>query len=94
MTLTSSYTASTDPAFCNRVMVAMVSAGISIQSEAASTPNHALRANYARSVLNQPSQFCPAFALALASQGLDNTSTDAAINSGVSSVWNALAGTV
>jgi len=33
-----------------------------------------------------------AFALALVTQGLDATSTDAQISAGVSAIWNALAG--
>lgn len=79
--------------FQQRIEMSIVAAAINIQAEVTTTANHANRSNFARSVLSNPSTYIVAFALALASQGLDDTATDASINNTVSAVWNALAGT-
>jgi hypothetical protein len=54
--------------------------------------NHVRRVAYARAVLNNPDLYAPLFAAALASQAIDDTSTDVAITNGVSAAWDALAG--
>ena len=55
-------------------------------------PGHGGRAGLAAAVLRNPSGFAVDFAWALASQGLDNTSTDTAISNMVAAVWNPMAG--
>lgn len=57
-----------------------------------SLANHTARATLARLVINNPDAWVAAFSAACASAGLDNTSSDTAINNQVSAVWNAMAG--
>lgn len=82
------------PSFQQRVVEAMITAAVDIQAEATNTPNHTNRAVYAKAVLNAPQQYALPFALGVASQGIDNTATDATIQNTVNSLWNAYAGTV
>ena len=82
------------PSFQARVQQAMDTAAINVQAEAANTPNHTNRATFARAVLQAPQQYVLAFALGVASQGIDNTATDATIQNTINSLWNAYAGTV
>jgi hypothetical protein len=53
---------------------------------------HAARAGLAAAVLNASGTYAPRFALALAAQSLDSSSTDAAISTGIAVVWSAMAG--
>ena len=100
MALIDQYKASNDLNFRQRVEMALCNAAVSIQSEATTTANHTNRANYAKLVLNNPTNYSSLFAEAIC--GYDatltvqnlSTITDAAIQSGVSAVWNALAGTI
>jgi hypothetical protein len=92
------YNCAQDVVFRQRVEVSMLAAAIAIQSEATTVANHTNRSNYAKLVLNNPGQYSPLFAeaicannAALTVQSL-GTITDATINSGVSAVWNSLAG--
>jgi len=104
-TLAARFDAAADLVFQKRVAEAAAEAAVNIYSELSTVTGHAARALYATAVLNDPPlsliangeviqaharQY--AFALALATQGIDNASTDAAIAIGVASVWNALAG--
>lgn len=60
-----------------------------------SLANHALRAAFASRILQSPAamdQWANIFAWVLASQGIDKTSTDSAILTGVANAWNLLAG--
>lgn len=84
--------AETAQAFRYRVAMATASAAVAISSEASTATDHPNRAALAKAVLQNPQAYLVAFAQALASQGVDETSNDAAINSAVSSVWDALAG--
>lgn len=80
--------------FRHRVSMAATAAAIAISNEATATPNHANRVTLAKQVGDSPASWEYPFALALASQSLDNAATDAAINTGVATVWNTLAGVV
>ena len=99
------FAAAEDFDFQKRVAEAMAEAAVAIYYEATTVAGHAARAAYASAVLNnppltltwngapiQPAIRPYAFALALVTQGIDGTSTDAAITIGIASVWNALAG--
>lgn len=84
--------ANTSQHFRARVIMAATTAALAISSETSTTPDHANRVALAKQVLNAPDNFTYAFAQALASQSIDDTSTDAQINVGVASVWNGMAG--
>lgn len=94
MTLATQVTAATDPVFVGLVQQAIITAAIAISSEARNTPDDANRIALAKSVLNSPAGFAPAFAQGVASQGIDKNSGDAAINTAVAAIWNAYAGVV
>jgi len=85
-----------DDSFRRKVEVAMCAAAIAIQGEAPATANHANRAAYAKLVLNAPDIYAPLFSLAACAfdSTLTTVSADAAIQTAVNSVWNALAGTL
>ncbi len=96
------FQAAQDASFQTRISAAMALAAVQINSEAPTAKTPA-RIAYAAVVLNDPpaslsaggsglSRHVAAFALALAAQGLDTTSTDAAISGGVAAVWNGMAG--
>jgi hypothetical protein len=98
------FDAAADVSFQKRVAEAAAEAAINIYSEGA-VPLHVARAALATAVLNDPpvsmvwvappiapAKRTYAFALALATQGLDKDSSDSEIANGVASVWNALAG--
>ncbi len=79
--------------FQQRVAEAVWEAALQIYAEVNTTPGHAARATYATAILNdQSNHHAILFAQACAAQGLDDSSTDAAIAVGVSAAWNALAG--
>lgn len=80
--------------FMQRVSMAMTAAAISIANEATGTVNHVNRVGLAKLVLDNPSQWSAPFAQACAAEGLDQTSTDAAINGMMGAIWNGLAGVV
>ena len=92
---------SQDSTFRTRVRLAIVTTCINIQAEINTTSNHTNRANYAKLVLNAPDQYLNSFALACVSQNdpattlpMTATITDANMTTVVSSVFNALAGTI
>jgi hypothetical protein len=90
------FNAAQDPVFLALVGEAVAEAAVAIYNEGTGVAGHVARAAYATKVLNSPAFWDPmyqrAFAAALATQGLDATSLDPAIATGVASVWNALAG--
>lgn len=94
MTLLSQSDIAYQPTFQAKVLQAMVTAAINVQAELTSTANHQNRALYAKAILNAPQQYVLAFALGAVSQLIDNTATDATIQTTVNSLWNAFAGTV
>jgi len=78
--------------FRARCSMAASAAAIAIGSEASATVNHVNRVTLAKAVGSDPSRWLYPFAQTLASIGLDDSSSDAAINTGVATVWNTLAG--
>ena len=99
------FAAAEDFDFQKRVAEAMAEAAVAIYYEATTVTGHAARAAYASTVLNdppltltwngtpiQPARRPYSFALALVTQGIDETSTDTDIANGIASVWKALAG--
>jgi len=78
--------------FRHRVAMAVSSQAVAVSQELTTVTNHANRVVLAKNVLNNPSGYVDPFAQAMASQGLDNTSTDAAIANAVSVGWNFMAG--
>ena len=95
MAYADNYAAAINPAFLQRVQESMISAAISISSEATSTANHSNRVVLARLVLQQPQNYVNQFALAVA-VNIPVTSvssvTDAQIDTSVASIWNGFAG--
>lgn len=81
-----------DQTFAQRVEIAMLQAAQNIAAEATSTTNHANRVALAKAASLAPKQYAPLFTEMLAAQAIDTSSTDAAINTMVASVWNTLAG--
>ena len=92
MTLATQVAAAVDSVLIGKVEQALVEAAIAIQNEGTAVANHAARTQYARNVLQSSSSAARVFTEGVASQGLDNTATDAAIRAAVSSLWNAYAG--
>ncbi len=100
------FDAATDPDFQKRVAQALVEEAVTVYNETP-PPNHAARAAYAVLVATTPplSMVTPnaqgvlapdvrvyALARLLTALGVDESSSDAAIATGVASAWNALAG--
>jgi hypothetical protein len=84
--------AAVDPLFVARITESMAEAAVAIYAEPPATAGHATRASFANAVLRYPAQYAASFAQAVVTQGVDQTSTDAQINTAIASVWNALAG--
>jgi hypothetical protein len=78
--------------FRRRCLMAAVSQAVTVSGENPATANHVKRVALATAITNQPLSWIDAIAAACASQGLDNTSLDAAIATSVSAIWNTLAG--
>lgn len=94
MTYIESDDLSRDPAFIGRVKMAATSAAVDIMAEASSAAGHVLRASYAHQVLTSPESAAAHLATVIcASDGAITAGTsDAALKTAVSSVWNAVAG--
>lgn len=83
-----------DAEFRHRVLMGALASAVNIGNEAVNTPDHANRVLLAKAVTNNPILWMESFALVLASQNLDNSSTDAQITNSLASVWNTMAGAV
>ena len=96
MALKEQLTPARDDGFMVRILVAMCAVSIQVQAEPPATANHANRAAYAKLVLNDPERYTALFSLAICANDptLTSASPDSAIQTGISAVWNALAGTV
>ena len=108
MALHDQWNIATEASFKRRVQIAMLSAAIAIQAEATGTPNHTNRAGAvgAKRLRDQVSCRSVRFraiasplhlfaqAVCAVEATLTSASPDAALNTAVASVWNALAGTV
>lgn len=82
-----------DPAFLARLEAAAVKTAVAVCNEADSTGGHAARIGFARRVLSASRPQAESLALgAVVCAGLSAASTDAAIESALSAVWNAYAG--
>jgi len=105
--LRSRFDVAADVDFQKRVAQALAETAVAIYGEANPPANHPARAAYAVVVITdpplamvangadgvmQPDKRVFAVARLLTTQGIDSTSTDAAINAAVATVWNALAG--
>jgi hypothetical protein len=90
MALLTDYNNSQITDFKYRVRMALISTALAIQSEAASTANHAARSAGALLVLANPSGYADLMSPAFTVDGsLDPaTATDAQIESRASAVWN------
>ena len=84
-----------DDRFMRRVQIAMCAAAIGVHGEPPDSSNHAIRAEYARTVLNDPERYMPIFTVAICAfdGNLNTASTDQTISHAILGVWNALAGT-
>lgn len=96
-----------DAQFLNRVQYALCRVALVVCQEAGTVPSHAARRTYAQSVLGNPAAAAQAAAVALVGSvnllsGVTTTmnpngsattdTTDAAIESQVSTLWNSFAG--
>lgn len=99
------YQAATDPLFLQRVAQALIETAVTVYAgESVKTSQRALYATLVATDpplsmvsinaqgVSEPDRRVYAVARLLTTQGLDGTSTDAQITSGVGTVWNALAG--
>lgn len=91
MSLQADYqTASGDEVSRQRVLMAIVSTALAVQSEATSTANHAARSAGALQVLSNPSGWRDVMAPGMFVDGsLTSASTDAQFESRASAIWNA-----
>jgi hypothetical protein len=92
MTLQDEYVESTNPSLQSRVQMSTLSAAQAISTEAVDTPNHANRISLAQQVVRSPDALRVGFTNLLCAEGITSQSTDAEIDTMVSSVWNTMAG--
>lgn len=93
-----------DPNFLTRLQYLLVQQARTVKDEAASTPQHAARTNYASAVINNPAAMAPGAAVmivggpnvigtvTLEDAGPVTTATDAALTSQIATFWTALSG--
>lgn len=84
--------AANDPAFFSQVMGAVLSQAEVVYLEPINTANHTTRATLAKAVALAPTQYVLQFAYLIAVAGLDKSSPDSTVLSGVSQAWNIVAG--
>jgi len=92
MSLLTQSVAAVDPLLGARLQQQIVTSAIAIAAEASNTPDHVNRVALALQVARNPGGWLNAFQQAVASQGIDNMATDAAIATAVAAVWNAVSG--
>jgi hypothetical protein len=97
MALTDQYTVGANPAFVQRVTMAVLSTAAAVSSEATSVANHTNRVVLARAAFLNPSQYGSLFAFGVASNltltpGTVATTTDQTILNSVSALWNGYSG--
>lgn len=107
MALIDQFAAAADLSFQQKVAAALAVVAVQVYTETPQPTNHAARASYAVQIVNnpplsmvtvnaygtsQPDKTVYGVARLLASQGLSDTSTDAAIQTQIANDWNALAG--
>lgn len=98
MAYTNLYDLSTDAAFLKQVLVAVMLQCATVLNEAATIAGHTVRANLAVAVLQNPPFYQAKFAFAVITQAgitpttVPSTVADAAVQTAVSVVWNAMAG--
>jgi hypothetical protein len=79
-----------DPVFVDRCKMALISIALAVQSESTSATNHAARSSYALKVLANPLGYAQVMAFGFAVDGNTNaSSTDAALETRASAIWNA-----
>lgn len=80
--------------FVQRVSMAVSARAVAVSQEppGGPPPNHANRVALAKAAMNDPNRFAVPFAQAMASQQMDQNSTDAAILSAVATGWDYMAG--
>src|SRR5438132_61501 len=102
------FRATADMTFQQRVSAAIAVVAVQVYNETPPPTNHAARAAYAVSVITnpplsmvslnsfgtsyQPDKTVYGITRLLASEGLDNSATDAQIETAISNAWSALAG--
>lgn len=88
----SDFSTAQDGNVLQRIQESICSTAIAIQSEAVNTALHSQRSAYARQVLLNPSGYAAFMAYGICAGGnVTTSSTDAQIDTRVSSVWNAFA---
>ena len=98
MGLAAEFTASSDSTFINRCTIAAIAFAINvIQGESTTVGNHTNRANFAKNVVNNPSQYASNLARGvIALNAVDDGALldDTAVNNGIAAIWNIYAGTL
>lgn len=98
MAYTNLYDLSVDATFLKQVLVAMMAQCAVVLTEAATVAGHTPRANFAVSVLANPTVYQAKFAFAVITQAgitpttVPSTVPDANVQAAVATVWNAMAG--
>lgn len=90
MTYATEYTDANNATLQQNIRMSIINAAIQIQNELKTTTNHANRVQLALSVLRDSATFAVIFAYAVVTQGVTAASTDAQIDTAVSSVWDAI----
>jgi hypothetical protein len=95
MAYATQFTIATNSGFKDKVTVSMLKVAITVQAESSGVVNHNNRSAFARAVLADPLRFTPSVALAIVSD--DSTginATDAAIDTRMTAIWDALSGVI
>jgi hypothetical protein len=83
-----------DQSFIQRVQMGMLQTCFNMKGEAPGAANHANRMALMKACANDPEAWAHRFSRLIASQGIDNSNTDAQIQAAISSGWDAMAGQV
>lgn len=94
------YGLSQDAVFQQQVLVAMLQTSANIMTEAVTVAGHAQRANFARTVLQDPAKWQPILAFLLASQSnnpmtpltVPSTVTDTLVQTAMDAQWSNVSG--
>lgn len=98
MSYPQSYDLAVDAIFMKQVLVAMLTQCATVLTEPTTTAGHTPRCQLAAQVIKTPTSFQPQFAFAVITQGgitpltVPSTVADAAVQTAVAAVWNAMAG--
>lgn len=92
MALINDFDLTQDSVFLHRIQMAIVSTAIAVQAESTVTANHAARSAFALLVLANPSGYATLMVSGMTTDGsTTSVSTDSALETRASAIWNAYA---